>query len=264
MKIKLFFSVLVFLVSCPLFAGIVVLNGLSHTYKVEGGNVYKGYISVHNTSNKTQNVKFYQQDYRYDSDGTSYYEEPGSNQRSNALWTQLSTNLIRLEANGKMDVYYEITIPENIEPGSYWNVVMVEPVDDIKPDESKGVKVNTVVRYAVLLVTTTMDAVAEAKIIFKSVNLTKQDQKNQLDIVLENQGQLYHRVIVTAELFDNQKGDEAGFFQSNSLGLLPNTSKRFTIDLSSVSPGKYSAVVLASGDEDHIFGINVELNISDD
>src|SRR5690606_40440071 len=86
----------------------------------------------------------------------------------------------RLEANGKMDVYYEITIPENIEPGSYWNVVMVEPVDDIKPDESKGVKVNTVVRYAVLLVTTTMDAVAEAKIIFKSVNLTKQDQKNQL------------------------------------------------------------------------------------
>src|SRR5690606_7804744 len=83
----------------------------------------------------------------------------------------------RLEANGKMDVYYEITIPENIEPGSYWNVVMVEPVDDIKPDESKGVKVNTVVRYAVLLVTTTMDAVAEAKIIFKSVNLTNKIKK---------------------------------------------------------------------------------------
>lgn len=263
MKLKKFFLILVFFLTTPMFSSIVILNGLTHTYKIESGQVYKGHIVVQNTSDNPQNVRFYQQDYRYTSDGTSYYEELGTNPRSNASWIKLSTNLIRLEGKGKYEVFYEITVPDNINNGSFWSTIMVEPVDEIKPSDEKGVRISTVIRYAILLVTTTTQP-AEAKIIFKSVNLTKQDQKNQLDIVLENQGQLYHRVIVTAELFDNQKGDEAGFFQSNSLGLLPNTSKRFTIDLSSVSPGKYSAVVLASGDEDHIFGVNVELNISDD
>lgn len=258
---KIFFFISVFFACNCAFASIVITNGLTHTHNVKEGTVYKGIITIENTAKTSQNVKLYQKDYSYKADGTSYYNDPGSNERSNLQWIKLNTNLLKLEAKGKVDVAYEIVVPTNIDAGSYWSVIMVEPVDEIKPSNDKpGVQIKSVIRYSIQIITTN-DQPAEALLTFDAINLTKQDGKRVLQLDLSNNGQLYHTVEASIEIFDNKTGSNKGTYLSSKLSLLPNNSKRFTIDLSSLSPGKYSAAILAATHDEQIFGINIELDI---
>lgn len=48
---RLFFFIALLVNISFLHASIVILNGLTHNYKVEGGKVYKGKISMENTDN---------------------------------------------------------------------------------------------------------------------------------------------------------------------------------------------------------------------
>nr|WP_305049517.1 hypothetical protein [Elizabethkingia bruuniana] len=123
----------------PLHASIVVLNGLTHNYKVENGHVYKGKIAIENTGSTSQNVKIYLQDFSYKSDGSVNYTIPLTNTKTNADWIKLNTNLLTLKAKEKTEVFYEIVVPDKItQAGSYWSVLIVEPVDDIKPSDKKN------------------------------------------------------------------------------------------------------------------------------
>lgn len=258
---KIFFFICCFFTCYFGFASIVITNGLTHTYKVKEGTVYKGIITVENTAKTPQNVKLYQKDYSYTANGTSYYNDPGTNERSNLHWIKLNTNLLKIEGKSKANVSYEIMVPKNIDTGSFWSVIMVEPVDEIKPSNDKpGVQIKSVIRYSIQIITT-KDQPAQALLNFNSINLIKQEGKQVLEIDLANNGQLYHTVEVSIEIFDNKTGDNRGAYKSSRLSLLPNNSKRFTIDLTTIAPGTYSAALLAATHDDHIFGINIELNI---
>lgn len=57
-------------------ASIVVINGLTHNFKVESGQVYKGKIAIENTDNTPQNVKIFLQDFTYKADGSINYSAP--------------------------------------------------------------------------------------------------------------------------------------------------------------------------------------------
>lgn len=117
-----------------LHAGIVVLNGLTHNYKVENGKVYKGKIAIENTGSKPQNVKIFLQDFAYLADGSISYTSIRTNNRTNGDWIKLNTNLITLKGKEKTEVFYEISVPDqSVNPGSYWSVIIVEPVEDINP-----------------------------------------------------------------------------------------------------------------------------------
>ncbi|KAA0129083.1 hypothetical protein FY557_05830 [Chryseobacterium sp. SN22] len=117
-------------------AGIVVLNGLSHTHTVENGKVYRGKIAIENNGKQPQSVKLFLQDFTYHSDGTIHYSPQGTHIRTNAGWIRMNTNLVSLKAKEKTEIFYEITVPDQIPgPGSYWSVIMVEPVEEIKPDD---------------------------------------------------------------------------------------------------------------------------------
>jgi len=262
MSIKKIFFFISILITCNCaFSNIVVTNGLTHKHKIKEGIVYKGFISVENTSKSVQNVKIYQKDYSYKANGTSEYNDSGLNNRSNINWIKLNTNLLRLEAKGKANIAYEIIVPKDIDVGSFWSVIMIEPIDEIKPSNDKpGLQIKSVIRYSIQIITTN-DQPAEALLNFDSMNLNKTDGKRVLEIDISNNGQLYHTVEVSIQIFDNKSGANKGVYKSNLLSLLPNNSKRFSIDLSTVAPGKYNAAIFSTSDEDHIFGINTELDI---
>lgn len=96
---------------------------------------------------------------------------------------------------------------------------------------------------------------------FDAIDLKKISGKNILELSISNNGEIFHLVEASIEIFDSKDGSNKGKFKSDILSLLPNNSKLFAIDLSSVPAGKYNASILASSSDDHVFGINIELNI---
>ena len=249
-----------------LHASIVILNGLTHNYKVEKGQVYKGKINLENTDNKPQNVKIFLQDFNYKSDGSIHYTTPHTNEKTNSDWIKLNTDLITLKAKEKTEIYYEITIPNQvIQAGSYWSVIIVEPVEDIKPADTKeGINITSIVRYAIQIITDIESENAKPDLKFESVKIDREDGKQILKIAVANNGNLYCKPTISIEVYSRNNGQKIGNFFSQPMGLLPQTSKSFYIDIDKILPDKYTAVIIATDENENAFALNVELEIKND
>ncbi|MBV8328244.1 DUF3324 domain-containing protein [Chryseobacterium sp.] len=249
-----------------LHAGIVVLNGLTHSYKVENGKVYKGKIAIENTGSAPQNVKLFLQDFSYHSNGSINYTALHTNSRSNGDWIKLNTNLITLKGKEKTEVFYEITVPNKaIDPGSYWSIIIVEPVDDIKPSDTKaGVNITSVIRYAIQVITDYETEKAKPDLKFESVKIEKEEGRQVAKIAIANNGNLYCKPTASIEIYSRKTGEKIGNYSSLAMGLLPNNSKTFHIDLSKVPPDKYKAVIIATDEDENAFALNVELEVKND
>lgn len=265
LKRTIFFTILMFSFY-SVKANIVILNGLSHNYKVENGKVYKGKISIENTSNEPQSIKLFLQDFGYQSDGTIQYTVPDTNPKSNAEWIKMNTNLINLKPKQKTEVLYEITVPKQIsQAGSYWSVIIVEPVDNIKPsNEKEGVNITSIVRYAIQIITDLDSEKAKPDLKFEGVKIEKEDKLQILKIAVANEGNLYCKLSVTIEIYNKKNGEKVGTFTSLPMGLLPQNSKSFHIDISKMPPEKYNAVLIATDSDENAFALNVELEIKND
>lgn len=247
-------------------AGIVVLNGLSHTYKVENGKIYKGKIALENTGSRSQSVKLFLQDFSYQSDGSIQYSAPHTNLKTNADWIKMNTNMIVLKAKEKTEVYYEITVPDRItEPGSYWSVIIVEPIEEITPNDNKqGVNITSVIRYAIQVITDLNTEKARPDLKFEGVKIEKENGRQLLKVAIANKGNLYCKPIVVIEMYDKKSRQKAGTFSSQAMGLLPQTSKSFYIDLEKTPPAQYKAVLIATDEDENSFALNVELDVKND
>ncbi|MCQ9635016.1 DUF3324 domain-containing protein [Chryseobacterium sp. WG23] len=249
-----------------LHAGIVILNGLTHSYTIENGKVYKGKIGIENTGNNAQSVKLFLQDFAYNADGTTHYTALHTNKRTNGDWIKLNTNLITLKGKEKTEVFYEITVPDQpVDPGSYWSVVIVEPVDDIKPSDNKsGVNITSVIRYAIQIITDYDTEKAKPDLKFESVKVEKEDGKQTAKIAIANKGNLYCKPTASIEVYNRKTGEKVGTYSSLTMGLLPSTSKTFYIDISKVPPDKYRAMIMATDEEENAFALNVDLDVKND
>lgn len=248
-----------------LHASIVILNGLTHHYKVEGGKTYKGKISMENTDNTPQNIKVYLQDFSYKADGSINYTTPHTNKKTNADWIKLNTNLLTLKAKEKAELYYEITVPDQIDQaGSYWSVIIIEPVEDIQPNNKEGINITSIVRYAIQVITDYDSERAKTDLAFESVKIDKEDGKHILKIAISNRGDLYCKPTATVEVYNRKNGQKAGVFLSQAMGLLPSTSKLFYIDISKLPPDKYNAAIIATDEDENAFALNVELEVKND
>ncbi|UFH33876.1 DUF3324 domain-containing protein [Chryseobacterium sp. C-71] len=265
LKRIIFFIILMFS-SFLVKANIVILNGLSHNYKVENGQVYKGKISLENTSNQPQNIKIFLQDFSYQSDGSIQYTTPNTNPKSNAEWIKMNTNLINVKSKEKTEILYEITVPKQVtDVGSYWSVIIVEPVDNIKPsNEKQGVNITSIVRYAIQIITDIDSEKATPNLKFEGVKIEKEDKLQILKIAVANEGNLYCKPSITIEIYNKKNGDKIATFSSLPMGLLPQTSKSFYIDISKMPPEKYNAVLIATDKDENAFALNVELEIKND
>jgi uncharacterized protein (DUF2147 family) len=247
-------------------ASIVVLNGLTHTYKVENGKIYKGKIAIENTGNQSQSVKLFLQDFSYKSDGTINYSAPRTNNKTNTDWIKMNTNLVTLKAKEKTEVYYEITVPDKIsDPGSYWSVIMVEPVEDINPNDNKqGVSITSIVRYAIQVITDLDSEKAKPDLKFEGIKIEKEDGRQILKVAIANKGNLYCKPTATIEIYNKKNGQKIGNFSSQAMGLLPQTSKSFHIDIGKTAPAQYNAVLIATDEDENSFALNVELEVKND
>ena len=253
--------ILLLLSSSLLFGSIVVLNGLTHEQTATPGEIYKGTIQIQNTANIERSVRVYLKDYLFNSSGESRHDPPGTLARSNSGWITFNPELLNLSPGEKATIDYEVKVPvQDSLKGTYWSVIMVEGI--LPPDTTKfnrGVTINTAIRYAVQIVTNIGNSGA-SDLQFKELEIVKQDQINTLSVSIENTGERQLKPEVALELFD-ENGNSAGVIKAEPKKTFPGTSININLSLNGIKPGKYTGVLIADCDEDHVFGTNISFEL---
>jgi hypothetical protein len=261
MKIsRLFFLLSIFIVlSLSSNASVEVLGSLKHLHNGKPGDVIKGEIRIQNNDNTDQEVKIYQTDLLYNLQENTFYDEPGSHNRSNAKWIQFSPKSVILKAKEVRIIQYEITLPKaDTLKGTYWSVLMVEGVVPIDPNQKGDLSIRTVTRYAIQIITELANK-GKGSLKFLEPTLVKEGNKLFLAIDLVNNGDHYIAPDVSIELFD-EKGTSVKVITAPKTGLFPTTSSRFRIDLEGIPSGKtYQAMIVAAGLENDVFGLEYKL-----
>ena len=255
--------VLTSFITTPLIGGVAVLNGLSHIYQSNSGELVKGWIEIQNSEATDQAVKIYQRDYLFNHTGETLYNDPNSHARSNASWIDLSTQYLILKPKEKTIIPFEIQIPwRDSLIGTYWSVIMVEGIDVVDSSKiSKGIHVRTALRYAIQIINTIRSG--KPQLDFVDVALAKESGERFLKVDISNSGQRYLRPELILELFD-ATGNSIGVFKSKKRKTFPGTSVRMHIPLNEVKSGAYKAVLLADCGEEDVFGLNLTLEMTDE
>lgn len=251
--------------SAPLQAGIVVLNGLSHEHFLGPTESEQGVIRIKNDGANAEMITVYQKDFKFNYKGQTFYNDPSSQERSNAKWLVINPLSLLLGPSEEAEIVYNVAVPNNDSLfGSYWSSIMIEPVNDFDTTKPKaGLSVRSVFRYAIQIITHVKDTNSVSKLEFLDVQLIKENESNYLMVDAENTGSRMLRTKMAIEIF-NANGESQGVFTSIKSRTYPGTSKRYIIPLKDVPAGSYEAVLIADSENDEVFGIQMTLDISDD
>ncbi len=257
-------AALLLLVPLACGASVVVVGQLLHEYEVSPGTNHAGSIAVQNPGDSAQEVKVYQTDYAFWADGTAKYGEPGESPRSNARWITVSPVRATIPAGESATFAYTIYVPDDVSlVGTFWSVIMVEPVDVASPESSSAdpkdtkMSIRQVFRYAIQIATT-IGSTGNLQLKFAGVRLDQTESGRRLQIDLENTGELMFRAKVWADLYDGN-GQYVGKFDAGQRRLYPGTSARFTADITRIAEANYKALILVDCEGDNVFGANVNL-----
>jgi hypothetical protein len=259
------FAVGLICVSAVSHAAIIVTGSLTHEYEVAPGGSYEGSIDVLNQGNGAQEVKAYQTDYSFSADGKVLYGDPGILPRSNARWIVVSPRQFTIPPNEIVTVRFTVQVPNDAGmKGTYWSVVMVEPVSPGSPESSAsgpkkdtGVGISQVLRYAVQIVTH-IGASGSRQLKFSQLQLAAEKDTRVLLVDVQNTGERWLRGTMWVDLYDSG-GKHLAKIDGGRQRMYPGTSVRFSVDLVGVQPATYKALIVVDCGGDDVFGANVNL-----
>jgi len=240
---------------------------MTHQYKLESGGKTTGAIVLKNSSDGPSDVKIFQTDYAFMADGKTIYDDPGNMTRSNAKWITFTPQQITIPAGETETVYFTVQAPQDKNlTGTYWSVLMVEPMppSSLEPPKSEPDKVNigirSVMRYAIQIVTSIGDT-GKSSVKFANKKLIVKTNHRSMQVDIENIGDKWLTPQIWADIFD-ESGKPFGRLTGNKLRIYPGCSARFEIDMSSLSKGKYNALLVADNSDDNIFGTQCQFEIN--
>ena len=248
----------------PAFAGVAIVNGLSHIHQTFAGAIVEGRIDIQNTGENLQNIRMYLRDYHFEASGESFYENPGTLNRSNAQWIHLGQAYFPLPAGQSLSIPYRVMIPQSaVLSGSYWSVIMVEGVPSLDDKGVKGsVQIQTLLRYAIQIVTN-IGQNGKKNLLFDRAQLLKESGKSYLEVDISNNGDMLLRPELILQLYD-MDGMLLRTLHSDPKKCYPGTSLRFQLPLDGLPNGLFKAVLLAECSEEDVFGVNLSLELTED
>jgi hypothetical protein len=269
MRIKLGMTAVLagLLVASTAWGQIGIVGSLTHEYSTAPGRSLEGSLDIHNSSDEAQEVKAYQSDYFFYADGKVDYGTPGALPRSNALWMILSPKQAMVPPKETITINYIIQVPDDATlTGTYWSIIMVEPVplsspESTRPDAKPGVGVTQVLRYGVQIVTQ-IGETGSRQIKFSQLKLLAENGKRSLLADVENTGERWLKGSFSLDLYD-AKGVFVGKFECGQMRMFPQTSVRYSVDLVGVANGSYKALIVVDCGGDDVFGVNVNLVLKD-
>jgi hypothetical protein len=246
---------------------VYVVGSLTREATLQPGGKTEGRIILRNTSDEPREVRMYQTDYLCYADGGSVYGDPGSVERSNAPWVTFAPQQLVVPAGEIGSVYYSVEVPGDLEAeGTYWSMLMVEPLGKPSPGSSgsdegdQNVGIRTVLRYGIQVVTNIGNTGSREMAFRDKSLLAAEDGKRVLRLDIENTGKRWLTPLVWADLYD-ENGVSVGRFEGGRLRLYPGCSGRFNIDLTQIPKGAYQALIVADNGDDCVFGAQCRLEI---
>lgn len=241
-------------------ASVVILNGLTHNHSIPTATTtVQGVIKVKNDGGKDSRILVYRQDLVSLCNQQAAYPEVGSHSRS--LGTALKTNVDErvIATTEEYDVRYTIEADPNRQPGTYWEVIMVEVADPVREETHSGIQVNSKVRYAIQVIVD-IGPVEGPPLSYENVVYEKVSaEQSVLKVVLKNNGAYGARTNVILEVYDSN-GNKLKTTQPNTRMLYPGSCSTFEIPVTDVPKGKYDCVIIADTKKD-LFGSNISLQV---
>ena len=181
-------------------------------------------------------------------------------ERSNANWINLATEEQILQPGERFDLKYVINPKGDGLSGSYWSVIFVEvsnPIDTA--NVSKGVSVNTKIRYAIQVITH-FNAEAPVNITFDSIQVYKKDDMDVLEVQLKNESVVMVKPELMLQLYtmDGVLIDE---IEVHTKKIYPYGCRKFIVDLTGVEAANYEGVLIADCKDQGLFGLNLAINL---
>lgn len=231
-----------------------------------GGN-RQGEIVLVNGSDQAVTVQVSQVDFLPGETGVEY-PEPGSLPRSNAAWLEVTPGDVRIPAGQQLTVPYSVRVPNDPSlAGSYWSMIMLTPSDaaDVQQTQEGEVRtsVRTQFRYGVSVVTTLGDS-GESQLSFENPQFERAqgEAETHLQVSLQNGGERLLSPALRLELYD-QAGAQVNSFEAQAERIFPGASVRQAFDLGALTPGEYTAVVIADAGGEDVFGTRYSLNVGE-
>ena len=257
------FAIRLILVMFPgyLQAAVVILNGLSHTHTLTNAQgKAQGVIRVRNEAAKESRILVYRHDLISQCGQPSQYPEKGTHNRS--LGDGLTTNVNEkiVGASEEYEVRYSIELEKNkTEPGTYWQVVMIEVAEPIREESKRGVIVNSTVRYAIQVIvnvgTYEGPQLSYENVVFDNAAAGQY----MLKVVLKNNGGFGSRANMVLEIYDTA-GNLLKTTKPTTRMLYPGNCNTFEIPVTDLAKGKYECVIIADTGKD-LFGSNITLQV---
>jgi len=271
MKHALALLLLPLLIASGARAQIYIIGDLSHDRDARPGENYDGTITVKNDSDEPQEAKVYQTDYTFSYDGTNSYGDPGTVRRSNARWISFSPSRALIPPRGNATITYSVNVPPSDSGkalgGSYWSMLMIEGIARGSAESSFGKRDSTkhlgllqTIRYGLQIATHIAGTGTRAVRFIEAKLVTKEDGNRYLQVDIENSGDLWIRPEVSVEFFDG-KGVSRGKIPGTRYRMYPGTSVRQMIDLKTIPPGTYKALVVVDASGDDVFGAQYSLQL---
>lgn len=257
------FITLVFtlLLSVHLRASVVILNGLTHFHTLTNTDTrVQGTVRIKNESDKDSRILIYSQDLLPECGKPALYAETGSHSRSlgNGLKTNVDEKVIG--ANEEYELRYTIEkVKEGSEPGTYWEMIMVEVAEPVRDELKKGVQINSKVRYAIQIIVNIGDF--EGPVLsFENISFEKVSARQSfLKVLLKNNSTFGSRTQVVLEIYD-KKGDKLKTSEPSTRMVYPGYCNIFEIPVNDLPSGKYDCVIIADTGKD-LFGSNISVEV---
>ena len=255
-----------FVSAAPLFASLAVVGSLVRHYTTQPGEIFEGIILLKNTGTEPVEIRISQNDYLFSADGSNQYDKPESHARSNAGWLSVNPARTVIAPHDTVSVYYKGKVPADPElRGTYWSMIMVEPVSVPAPELEENKKkvvvgIRTVMRYAVQIVTEIGDTGTEALNVLEK-RLVVGDGKKFLELDIINSGERVQIPTLWAEFYNDQ-GVSIGRFEGGRWRIYPSCSVRYKVDLADIPAGKYTAMVVMDTGNDYVTGAQYTLEIA--
>ena len=245
-------------------AGVSVTSPTTLEQFVKPGAAVEGQITLRNMDAEPCQVRVFATDYQFYADGRTLFGEPaGQAPRSNAAWITFTPHQVTVPGHDTASIYYNIQVPsDSTLIGTYWSVLMVEPLApaSLEPPNGKpGVAVRTAMRYAVQMITEIGDTGLRGAR-FVNRQLLDAGGKRTFRMDVENTGERLLRPTVWAQVFD-QKGVSLGKFEGGRIRVYPGCSTRVQIDLSTLPKGQFNALIVADNGDESVFGSQMKLDI---
>ncbi|WP_457616462.1 hypothetical protein [Lutibacter sp.] len=254
---KLFLVISFLLFSQISNSNVVVLNGLTHVHNSEAGKTITGVVKLKNTKDTEQRVIIYFNDLFQECGKATILTADVSHERSLLKWISTNINERVLKPHEEYELVYTIEVPNDSSlDGSYWGVLMIEVEKPIKEDDlSYGVKLESKIRYGIQIITDIKER-KPSELDFYNVEINDNNGAKMINVDVQNNGIFYVQPTLVLEVF-NENGEQAKKEEVKFKKIYPGYCKAFTLDISDLPKGVYSAVLVADYGE-NMYAVDLE------